>query len=57
MSRVVARCCHQEGEGLVEEDDVEEVGEQMLMSHCGGVVSLVTMVRVILEGTRALLPC
>ena len=36
-----------------------EVGEQMLMSHCGwgGLVVGDDGAEVILEGTRALLPC
>ena len=42
---------------LVEEDCVEEVGKAMVMCRCGGVMSLLTMARVDLEGTRALLPC
>ena len=37
MSRVVARCCHQEGKGLVEEDCVEEIDRKMvMMCRCGG---------------------
>ena len=42
---------------LVEEDDVEEVVQEMLMSRCGGVVmSLLTMGRGV-PGIGALLPC
>ena len=37
-SEVVARCRRPSRRDLVEEDDVEEVVEQMLISRCGGVV-------------------
>ena len=53
MSRVVAKWNRREDAGLVEEDDVEEVVEGIMMSRCGGVMSL-DMGRV---ATLALLPC
>ena len=52
-SEVVARCCRPSQKDLVEEDDVEEVVEQMLISRCGCGGSL-DMGRV---ATLALLPC
>ena len=57
MLEVDARQNREVDMDLVEEEDVEEVGEQMLMSRCGVVLSLVTMGRGNLEVTKALLPC
>ena len=58
MLEVEAKRCHQVGKDLVEEDDVEEVVEQMLISRCGGVVMSLPMASREDPGlTGALLPC
>ena len=54
MSEVVAKRCRLEDAGLVEEADVEEVGEKMVMSRCGWGGWSLDMGRV---ATLALLPC
>ena len=56
MSEVVARCCRPSRRDLVEEDDVEEVVEQMLISRCGCGGSLLVC-RGASGMTMALLPC
>ena len=56
-SEVVARCRRPSRRDLVEEDDVEEVVQEMLMSRCGGVVMSLLVCRGASGVTLALLPC
>ena len=58
MSEVDAKRCHLEDAGLVEEADVEEVGEKMvMMCHCGWGGSSLLVARGASGVTMALLPC